>query len=568
MIQYHVSLYQASRHRIKVSVNLPTPTNETILRISAWRPGRYEEGNFSRLITNLQAFNGSTKLTIQKIEKYAWLVDTTGINTIQLSYLYYGAELTAGNTYLDESLLLINPVNLLIYSNECLKDSLSLILDLPSHWKYTGLAHKPNQAPIFNSLDELFDSPILASPTLSEHTYAIDSYQFVIAIHAEHNVKTSTLLEDFKRFTREQILGFGEFPTQTFTFLVIGINEKYLHGVEHLNSTVIALGPSNQWHKKRYEDLLSVASHELYHVWNIKTIRPADMLPYCFERPNYSRLGYIYEGITTYLGDYYLLKAGLITPKRFIEILQKQIQTHIDNMGRFAYSVADSSVDTWVDGYVSGTPGRKVSIYNEGSLMAFIIDTRLRKTTNHKATIQTFMNRLYYEFGLRSKGYAEADLILLLNELSGSDFTDLFNLYINGAQGYESLLQEALSFYAIEMTQEAPTENASKVLGIKTATSNQKTKIISIAPGSPADLGGLSEGDELVAVNETLVKGNLEKVLATLDYQLLTVKIERKKTMYTKEIPLVQRTFYPNVKLNVLSTDQHQIRKNKRLFGL
>ena len=88
MIQYHVSLYQASRHRIKVSVNLPTPTNETILRISAWRPGRYEEGNFSRLITNLQAFNGSTKLTIQKIEKYAWLVDTTGINTIQLSYLY------------------------------------------------------------------------------------------------------------------------------------------------------------------------------------------------------------------------------------------------------------------------------------------------------------------------------------------------------------------------------------------------------------------------------------------------------------------------------------------------
>jgi len=151
MIDYRISLYQASRHRIQVHVTLPTPADETILRIAAWRPGRYEEGNFARLISNLNAYHGSQRIRTEKISKNEWLVHTKGIDSIDLSYLYYGAELTAGNTYLDEKLLLINPVNLLVYNDFCKKSEIKLTIDIPHAWSLAGLEHKPNGVAQFSS---------------------------------------------------------------------------------------------------------------------------------------------------------------------------------------------------------------------------------------------------------------------------------------------------------------------------------------------------------------------------------------------------------------------------------
>ena len=141
MIDYRISLYQASRHRIQVHVTLPTPDDETILRIAAWRPGRYEEGNFARLITNLIAYHGSQRIRTEKISKNEWLVHSKGIDSIVLTYLYYGAELTAGNTYLDEKLLLINPVNLLVYNDYCKKSEIKLTIEIPQEWSLAGLEH-------------------------------------------------------------------------------------------------------------------------------------------------------------------------------------------------------------------------------------------------------------------------------------------------------------------------------------------------------------------------------------------------------------------------------------------
>jgi len=292
------------------------------------------------------------------------------------------------------------------------------------------------------------------------------------------------------------------------------------------------------------------------------------MLPYRFEGPTYSRLGYIYEGITTFFGDYFLLTSGLITSERYLQLLEVQIQTHVDNVGRFAYSVADSSIDTWIDGYVKGTPGRKVSIYNEGCLMAYIIDTKIRQATSNKATLQHFMKRLFYEFGLTQHGYTEKDIINQLNQISGIDFSPLFDQYINSANGYESLLQEAFSFYGIELHQEIPTEPYKHALGIKIITNTDKTFILDIAPGSPADVGGLSEGDELLSVNGIAINTNLLEVLTSLENELLLLKIGRRGQIIEKTLPLVQRTFYPAMKLIMKETDQHQIKKNRQHFGI
>ena len=471
-------------------------------------------------------------------------------------------------TYLDENILLINPVNLLVYSDFCKNSEIKLSIEIPKEWSLVGLEHKPNCLPVFSTLDEAFDTPILAGSSIETNSYNVSDYSFHIHSVGAHGISSEQLIADFKRFTAQQVRAFGEFPTSIFSFLLIGVQDTYLHGVEHLNNTVIVLGPTAAWKSTRYESLLAVASHELYHVWNVKTIRPSDMLPYRFEGPTYSRLGYIYEGITTFFGDYFLLTSGLITSERYLQLLEVQIQTHVDNVGRFAYSVADSSIDTWIDGYVKGTPGRKVSIYNEGCLMAYIIDTKIRQATSNKATLQHFMKRLFYEFGLTQHGYTEKDIINQLNQISGIDFSPLFDQYINSANGYESLLQEAFSFYGIELHQEIPTEPYKHALGIKIITNTDKTFILDIAPGSPADVGGLSEGDELLSVNGIAINTNLLEVLTSLENELLLLKIGRRGQIIEKTLPLVQRTFYPAMKLIMKETDQHQIKKNRQHFGI
>jgi predicted metalloprotease with PDZ domain len=180
--------------------------------------------------------------------------------------------------------------------------------------------------------------------------------------------------------------------------------------VEHTNSTVIALGPSyGVMNNKGYEDLLGVSSHELFHAWNIKTIRPVEMMPYDYSRENYSRLGYVAEGVTTYYGDVMLLRSGVFTEEQYLKTFNELLEKHFNNFGRLNLSVADSSFDTWLDGYKQGVPGRKASIYTEGALCAFMLDIIIRKNSNNKRSLDDLMRLLYEEFGKKQRGYSEGE---------------------------------------------------------------------------------------------------------------------------------------------------------------
>jgi predicted metalloprotease with PDZ domain len=200
--------------------------------------------------------------------------------------------------------------------------------------------------------------------------------------------------------------------------------------------------------------------------------------------------------------------------------------------------------------------------------MAFILDAKIREATHNKVTLQHLMNRLFYEFGLQQIGYTEIDIIDQLQQISGIDFSSLFDQYIHAANGYESLLQEAFSFYGIELQQEVPTELYKRSLGIKILTQTEKTFITDIAPGSPADVGGLAEGDQLVSINNQEITTNISEILSSLEHEVLKLVILRRGETLEKTLPLVQRTFYPTIKLVMKETDQHQIKKNRQHFGI
>jgi predicted metalloprotease with PDZ domain len=567
--QYSISLSNHARNFLKIEARIPLNTGDTTLHIAAWRPGRYEEGNFAKNISSLKAFSPDhQKLTVRKTEKNTWEIDTIGHTYLIVEYLYYAKDLTAGNTYIDSQMMLLNPVNALIYNPTHFQTQANITFHLPSTWRLGGAEGIANNQYSCKDLETLFDTPFIASPTLLEGSYKVEDTQFHVLHNQQDLLDIEKVMVDFKKFTESQLFAFGDIPTKKYYFILLAVNLPYHHGVEHLNSTVIVLGPVSKWMTESYTELLSIASHELYHVWNVKTIRPAEMLPYRFQALNYAETGYIYEGITTFMGDYHLLRSKLVNAKKYLSILESQIQSHFDNPARFHTSVAEASVDTWVDGYVKGTPGRKVSIYNEGALLALVLDTKIRECTNNHFSLQTVMNRLYVDFGMQNIGYKEEDFLRILHETSGEPFDAFFKDYIHGNQGFESMLSNALAYYGIEMnTQENPAYSVSK-LGLKTQQIRGKIVVQSIALGSPSEMGGLSENDVIIGINQKEIHGDIEEWVRFFASEEKNMLISRNGNLMNVILPEVQRTFNTNYKLMYSAEDlSPKIIRNRESFG-
>ena len=544
-IFYTIDCDNSQQHFIKIKVQFPVDENKTIIHLPSWRPGRYELGNFAKNIKNFKVFNDQNKaVNFHKINKDSWEISSNETKYIKIEYQYYANELNAGSSYFDEQQLYVNPVNCFLYAEGKEQFPISLELNIPENYTIASSLRQEKNFLFAVNFDELADSPFICSENLEKQTYSVSDTNFHIWFNNQLNIPWERVIDDFRNFTKKQIEDFGEFPVSEYHFLIQSLPYLAYHGVEHLKSTVITLGPSYDLFENRYDELLGVSSHELYHVWNVKSIRPKDLLPYNFKKENYSELGYIYEGVTTYLGDLYLLKSGVFSLENYLKELSAQFQKHFDNPGRFAYSVALSSYDTWLDGYVPGVPGRKVSIYTEGCLLAFVMDVKIRKATNNKRGIEEVMKRLYYNFAQNNNGYTEKDFIELLENTSGESFKDFFNDYIHGTISYEAILIDALDFIGLELIQTPSNSYSEANLGMKTLHHSNHSLITAIYPGSPAEIAGLSLGDELIAVNKIKLNNDLDACLNYFDATSKTLSIFRNGKLLDITLPEVNRFFY------------------------
>ena len=550
-IFYIIDCDNAQQHFIKIKVQFPVDENKTIIHLPSWRPGRYELGNFAKNIKNFKVFNDQNKaVNFHKINKDSWEISSNETKYIKIEYQYYANELNAGSSYFDEQQLYVNPVNCFLYAEGKEQFPISLELNIPENYTIASSLVQENNFLLAENFDELADSPFICSENLEKQTYIVADTNFHIWFNNQLNIPWERVINDFRNFTVKQIEDFGEFPVSEYHFLIQSLPYLAYHGVEHLKSTVITLGPSYDLFENRYDELLGVSSHELYHVWNVKSIRPKELLPYNFKKENYSELGYIYEGITTYLGDLYLLKSGVFSLETYLRELSKQFQKHFDNPGRFAYSVAQSSYDTWLDGYVPGVPGRKVSIYTEGCLLAFVMDAKIRKATNNKRGIEEVMKRLYYNFAQNNKGYTEKDFIDQLENICGYSFQDFFNDYVHGTTPYETILLEALDFIGLELIQTPSNSYSEANLGMKIVNQSNHLLISAIYPGSPAEMAGLSLGDELITVNKIKLNNDLDACLNYFDASSKTLSFFRNGKLLQITLPEVNRFFYLNHKIN------------------
>jgi predicted metalloprotease with PDZ domain len=509
-MNYKLSYQNPSRHYIDIELIVETKGEKSLqFQLPAWRPGRYELGNFAKNIQKLGAFDENGEpLEFRKITKDLWEVVCQNASKVAVRYNYFAMELNAGSTYLDEYQLYVNPVNCCLYMPERPSESCNIKLELPEDYEIaTGLKRLGNHKFEAKNFDEFADCPFMASNSLQKISYEVDSTTFYLWFQGECKLDKPKLIKDFTAFTKVQMDLFGDFPTEEYHFMFQILPHSAYHGVEHSNSTVIALGPSYAImdNNGRYEDLLGVSSHELFHTWNVKRIRPVEMEPYDLSKENYSRLGYLCEGATTWYGDEMLMRSEVFNEEQYFKTLNQLLDRHFNNPGVENLSVADSSFDTWLDGYVQGVPNRKSSIYVEGALNTFMLDSIIKKNTNGIHSFDDVMKCFYNDYYKKGKGISELIYKEVVEKYAKANLDDFFVKYVNGAQNIE--VQLKLSFESLGLSYDRNPSDLfhEAYLGFRYIDN----KVLSVFPNSTAEINGLSIGDSIHTVNGYKVENDL-----------------------------------------------------------
>ena len=366
----------------------------------------------------------------------------------------------------------------------------------------------------------------MLAPQLHHLQYEVENIRFHLHISGELYVPQEQLLKDFEAFTKVQLQLFDSaFSGSDYHFLIHLLPYKHYHGVEHLHSTVMTYGPAHELQeRKHYLDFIGLASHELFHVWNVKTLRPAEMVPYRLAAENYFRTGWVAEGFTTYYGDLMLARSGAITLEEYEAELDKLLKRHFSNLGRKFASVTDSSADLWLDGYELGIPGRKTSIYVKGALATFLLDLLLR---TKGSSVDALLVELYTSFS--SSGYTQANVVATAEKLYGAPLSAFFAEVVEGTAPLESWLNKLLPNIGYTLEAVAAEHEYERLFGFRLV----ENKITEVAPEAPA-AQLLSVGDELVAVNGLKFNGSL---VPLADASSLQLHVFRQHQLVEVQVP-------------------------------
>jgi predicted metalloprotease with PDZ domain len=457
-------------HYIAVEAQLTNITTPTIeLQLPAWRPGRYELQHFAKNIQRFSVVDGAGRpLPFWKTTKDRWLVEMGGATELTVLYNYYALLptpnlLNAGSSFISDTLLYVNPVNLCLYAEGRIDDPCTLELAIPDTWPVAcGLEQVNTRTWQARDFYELVDCPLMAAPAMQHVDYTVGDTLFHVWIqggrrtNGDPTFDADRIIQDFSRFSEKQLALFGEFPERDYHFLTIILPVAYYHGVEHRNSTMLILGPNDEG-EGLYQDLLGVASHELFHAWNIIRIRPAELLPYDFTKENYFPTCFVAEGVTTYYGDLMLRHSGVFDDAAYLKELQVLFKRHFESNGRAFQSLVESSWDLWLDGYEKGVPDRKVSVYHKGAIAAMILDLHIRQLTNHARSLDDVMRQMWEQYGKPFVGYTLADYQAVTETVAGESLGWYYDHCIFGNQPLEITLNSYLAWVGLQVVYEEPT---------------------------------------------------------------------------------------------------------------
>ena len=505
--QTHARLFQ-----VTLTVAAPAPSQE--LSLPVWIAGSYLVREFSKNLQSLQARQGGATVPLAQLDKHRWLAQCQPGAPLVLSYEVAAYDNSVRTAWLDADRGFFNATSLClrVHGTEDAAHVLEVVQppNLAGWSLATGLAPEQVNDAGFGryraaDYDELADCPVEMGQFWSaSFTAGGVPHRFIVA-GAAPSFDGERLVRDAQRICEEAIRfwhGEDRPPFDSYLFMLNAVHDGY-GGLEHRNSTALIcgrrdlprLGQSDKdiQASEGYTTLLGLISHEYFHTWNVKRLRPAEFARYDYTRENYTELLWFFEGFTSYYDDLLLRRAGLLDHAGYLKLLTKTINQVLQTPGRLVQSVAQASFDAWVKYYRQdeNTPNATVSYYTKGALIALCLDLALRR--EGRTSLDDVMRALWQRTG--GGPMAEADLLAVLQEQSGRDWSGEIAQWVHGTQDLP--LAELLAAHGITLQAE-PAQTAQR-LGLRVAE-NGSIQVKTVLRGGAAEAAGLMAGDEWLAL--------------------------------------------------------------------
>ena len=528
MLHYQIEFDDYRQHLIHVTLRfLADPTQ--VLSLPTWIPGSYLIREFSKHLESVKAYDEDGRLLqISKFEKNKWRLFNTDHELITVEYDVYAYDLSVRGAYVDQSRLYVNPACVCLGLDGQEDKAIEVEIFLPPELKHfqlaTGLPHKSFVSGRYTlkakDYAELIDAPFeLAEQSRFSFQAAGIAHEFVIS--GKHAMNAARMQQDLEKICGTEIAMFGSAPFKNYTFMTMATGNSY-GGLEHPNSTSL-ITPRDDLPKadeplepsKEYQRFLGLCSHEYFHSWLVKFIRPENFANYNLNKEGYTSLLWIFEGFTSYYDDLILLRSGVINQESYVTLLKAQIERYLQNPGRTVQTVAESSFDAWVKFYRpdENTNNAGTSYYNKGCLVALCLDLGLRL---RGSSLDALMRKLY-ENAQQGIQVSERTIFDLCRELTGQDWAEQINHLINTTDELplDQLLPEFGFSFELKNEQALP-------FGLKVVDKPEGVLIQTARRDGAAAKVGLSANDVILAIDGLKAS---EKLLAKYAKQAGTYSV-------------------------------------------
>lgn len=530
-VVYHLRPLSTGARLLEVSCRIfaPDPSGQ-VVSLPAWAPGSYMIRDFARHVVAIEARQAERVIPIRKIDKSSWRVaPVTGELLIRCEI--YAGDASVRGASLDMHGAFLNgaAVFLRVHGQE---DGRHVVHMSPgedpdsARWHVATSLDRLTGGPwefgafAAANFEEIVDSPVLMG-SLSRIEFTAGGVPHAVVFADRHEADAERLAKDLSRLCAWQIDFFGAAaPMSRYLFLVRLTGDGF-GGLEHRASTALVchrsdlpahgmISPTVQ-----YRRFLGLASHEYFHLWNGKRIRPAEFVPHELDREVYTRQLWIVEGITSYYDDLALLRAGLVTTGSYLELLGRTLTSVYKSPGRLRQTLEDASFDAWIKHYRpdENTPNASISYYAKGAMVALALDLETRLRTEGRVSLDDIMRALWQAYGAGGNhGMTEGSFEELAAEVSGADLGDFFRNALRGTR--DPPIGILLAQFGVRLNFRAArgetdpggaagrdADEHRPWLGLRIRNAHGRVRVKHVLDGGPAQQAGVAAEDEIVAIH-------------------------------------------------------------------
>jgi predicted metalloprotease with PDZ domain len=509
-IRYTVSFPEPQTHYMEVSAIVPTGGRATIeMMMAVWTPGSYLVREYSRHVEGVRASASAGRAaSVEKTDKNRWRITTGGAPSITVSYRVYGREMSVRTNWVEAGFALVNGAPTFLTLADSTSRPHEVVLNPAAGWRrsFTGLpamggGEHRYRAPDF---DTLVDSPILlGNPAVYEFT--VDGKPHYVVNEGESGVfDGARAARDFEVIVREQRTFWGQLPYDKY--VVLNLITEASGGLEHRNSTVLMTSRWATRTRRPYLSWLELASHELFHAWNVKRLRPVELGPFDYENENQTRSLWMAEGVTDYLGELLVHRADLSTRDEYLDSLSSKIEELQTTPGREVQSAELASFDAWIRYYRpdENSPNVSISYYTKGAVVAFLLDAKIRTATGGARSLDDVMRAAYPRYS-GPRGFTPDEFRRVAEEVAGTSLRAFWAAAIEGTEELD--YDEALQTFGLRFRAN-PGAAGKPWLGITTRNDAGRLLVSQVRRETPGMAAGLNVDDEILAIDDFRVRAD------------------------------------------------------------